>query len=251
MVGRAFRFTLFGAAGIGLAACSHYTTPGGPADFRPLGITQSEVEAQTDAGIVVKMAKKPLASFPTSIATVRVQARGYRSYSLDGWGDGDFTVITVRDIETEEQLEKLSKLPMIREIVPINRMVITGHVRTERDLRDAAANLHADMLAIYTLDTKFGTSTTVPYLGVITLGLFPNEQASVTATASAVLIDTRNGYIYGAYEATSKKDRLTNAWSSQDAIDAARRDAESSAFDLLVDQFVEGWPRILSTYAKQ
>ncbi|MGH7242250.1 MAG: hypothetical protein ACREJD_02395 [Phycisphaerales bacterium] len=248
---RCLRFALVGALLPLSGGCANYTTPGGPADFRALGITQSEADANTDAGIATKLARKPLASFPTSIATVRVQARGYRSYSLDGWGDGDFTVITVRDIETAEQLEKLSKLPMIREIVPINRMVITGQVRNERDLRDSAANLHADMVAVYTLDTKFGRSTTIPYLGVISLGLFPNEQATVTATASAVLIDTRNGYVYGAYEATSKKDRLTNAWSSQDAIDAARRDAESSAFDGLVDQFVEGWPRIVAAYAKQ
>jgi len=245
-----WRLAVVGGVACLLAGCANYTTPGGPADFHALGITQQEVDAGTDAGIATKMARKPLASFPTSIATVRVQARGYRNYSLDGWGDGDFTVVTVRDIETEEQLEKLTKLPMVRAIVPINRMVVTGKIRNERDLRDAAANLQADMVAIYTLDTKFGRTTTIPYLGVISLGLFPNEQATVTATASAVLIDTRNGYVYGSYEATAKKDRLTNAWSSQDAIDAARRDAESSAFDGLVDQFVEGWPQIVATYAR-
>lgn len=251
MNGFAFRLASASIIPLLLVGCAHYTTPGGPADFRALGITQSDADAGTDAGIAVKLAKKPLASFPATVATVRVQARGYRSYSLDGWGEGDFTVITVRDIEKAEQLEKLEKLPMIRAIVPINRMVVTGRIRNERDLRDAAANLQADLLAVYTLDTRFDTTTTIPYLGVITLGLFPNEQASVTATASAVLLDTRNGYVYGAYEATVKKDRLTNAWSSADAIDAARRDAESSAFDELVDQFAEGWKQIVATYAKQ
>ncbi len=203
------------------AGCSHYTTPGGPADFRALGISQAEVEAATDAGIALKMAKKPLASFPTSIATVRVQARGYRSYSLDGWGDGDFTVITVRDIETEEQLEKLTKLPMIKEIVPINRMVITGMVRNERDLRDAAANLHADMLAIYTLDTRFDTSTTVPYLGVITLGLFPNEQASVTATAAGPPPSASATSRYGSSPSTQSRTARGNSVTADSLSDAS------------------------------
>lgn len=231
-----------------LGACSHYTTPGGPANFRALGITDSDVRANTDATIAEKMAKKPLATFPASIATVRVQGRGYRSHSVDGYGQGDFTVITVRDVETQEQLERLERLPMIREFVPLNRMVLTGAIYTEKNLREAAANVHADMLAIYTFDTKFGRSTTIPYLGIITLGLFPNEQATVTSTASAALIDTRNGYVYGVYEATARKDRLTNAWSSEDAIDAARRDAEAQAFDDLVTQFEQGWPRIVAQY---
>ena len=71
------------------------------------------------------------------------------------------------------------------------------------------------------LHLTVGRQPTIPYLGVISLGLFPNEQATVTATASAALIDTRSGYVDGVYEATARKDRLSKAWGTQDAIDAA------------------------------
>lgn len=231
--------------------CAHYTTPGGPANFRALGIatTPAEVQASTDPSINERLSRKPLASFPVTVAAVRVQDRGYRSYSDDGWGGGDFTIVGVREAEKQEHLERLSKLPMLREFVPINRMVVTNRIKSEKDLRDAAANLQCEMIAIYTFDTRFGRQTTIPYLGVISLGLFPNEQATVTATASAALIDTRSGYVYGVYEATARKDRLSNAWGTQDAIDAARRDAEAQAFDKLVDEFDQGWRRMIQRYA--
>ncbi len=235
-------------AALSLGACARYQTPGAGADFRALGITPAEVEASTDGAIARKLALKPLASFPTSIASIRVQGARYRSYTTSGYGHGEFTIITTRDVETEEQFNRIASLPMVRGVAPINRFVISDDISSERQLREAAATVHADMTLLYTFDTQFGDETIVPALGFFTLGLFPDREARVRTTASAALVDTRNGYVYGLAEATVKTEQLANAWTSKQAVDQSRRRAETRAFDQLVGEVEKMWTGVLAQY---
>jgi hypothetical protein len=232
-----------------LVGCHRYTTPGGPANFASLGIVSGSAEASTDPQIAERLSRRPVATFPASVAAIRLQDRGYHSYSSDGWGKGRVTVVSVRDVEKQEHLERVSDLPLLRELVPVTGMVLTKSIESESDLRNAAAELQCELVAVYTFDTSFSSDTTIPYLGVISLGLLPNEVSSVTATASAALLDTRTGFVYGVYESTAKSDRLSNAWGTQSAMDAARKNAESRAFDGLVTEFESGWRRVIARYA--
>lgn len=232
-----------------LSGCSTYAVPGGAADFRALGVTPDDAAAQTDASIAHRLDRKPLASFPATIAVVRLQDRGYRSYTSWGYGSGDATVVTTRDVETDADFERFLRLPMVRAVVPLNRMVLPECIRSEKDLRNAAASVQADMTLLYTFDTRFGTETVVPALGVITLGLFPSKEARVTATASAALVDTRNGYVYALAEATAKEEQLTNAWHSESAVDQARRAAERAAFEGLLAELESSWKAVAERYA--
>ncbi len=231
-----------------LGACSTYVTPGRAADFRALGITKEAAAKQTDFSIGDKLDKRPLASFPASIAVARVQGSGYYSYSERAFGSGRFSVVTARTVETEEHLKVITSLPLVRGVATLNRLVLPEVLNTEKDLREAAASVQADMLLVYTFDTSFDTGTTIPALGTITLGLFPNEKASVTTTASAALIDTRNGYIYGLTEATAADTQLANAWTSRDAIDDCRKRCEKQAFAKVVGEFSTLWAGVVSQY---
>jgi hypothetical protein len=235
-------------AALSLGGCAHYRTPGPAADFRALGITPAEVEASTDASIARKLDLKPLASFPATIAAIRVQGAHYRSYSTSGYGRGEFTVITVRDVETDEQFNRIASLPMVRGLAPVNRFVISDDISSERQLRDAAATVHADLTLLYTFETQFGDEKLIPALGLLTLGLFPDREARVRTTASAALLDTRNGYVYGLAESTVKTEQLANAWTSEQAIDQSRRRAETKAFDQLVGEVEKMWMGVLAQY---
>ena len=229
-----------------LVGCSHYATPGGPADFRAMGMTREQL---TDASINDTLAKVPLAKFPCGIAAVRIQAPGYRSDTAEGWGKGSYSIITTRDIEKDDQFERLAKLPMIADIAPINRLLLPEQLNSDAELRKAAASLHADMVLIYTVDTTFRTNDAAVPLTVITLGLSPNQVVHVVSTASAVLLDTRDGYLYGYAEATEKTDQLTSAWTNEPAADAARRRAEEKAFDKLTLELEKTWGKVVKTYA--
>jgi hypothetical protein len=228
--------------------CASYRTPGSRADFSAMGITPEEVNAQTDISIAKRLERKPLAGFPTHIAVVRVQGVGYCSETVRGHGEGRYTVVTTRDVEPENAFQRVANLPMVEGVATLNRLVLPPRLDTEEDLRKAAASVQADMLLLYTFDTAFETSTKVKPLGLVTLGLFPDRVTRVTSTASAALLDTRNGYVYGLAEGTSEKKQLSNAWNDEDALDESRRHAEREAFEKLVDAFSTTWRSVVARY---
>ena len=209
--------------------------------------SQLQRDAQTDGSVVEVINKRPLANLPTAIAVVRAQAPGYRSLTSDGWGTGAYCVVTSRDIDQmDEVLGALAKLPMIEGLAPLNRLLLPSEFHSDLELRQAAAALHADMLLIYTLDTTFEVEDVVAPLTVVTLGLSPNEVAHVSCTASAVIMDTRNGYVYGIAEATDRQQQLASAWTSQAAVDQTRRRVESQAFKKLGENLEITWMGVVN-----
>jgi hypothetical protein len=229
------------------AGCSHYTTPGAGADMRIFGGSRDQ---QSDASVVQALAKNPLATFPTAVAVIRVQGPGYSSRTAEGWGRGAFSVVTARDIENmEAKLAELRRLPMIVALVPINRLLLPAELHSDLDLRQAAGALHADVVLVYTLDTTFQVQDVAAPLTVITLGLSPNQVAHVSCTASAVLMDTRNGYVYGVAEETEQQNQLASGWTNEAAVDQTRKRVEAKAFDKLVASLEATWREIVITHS--
>lgn len=232
-----------------LAACQSYTVPGKRADFEHLGLAEQQRLAAADGSVRNALTKKPLATFPATIAVARIQGGNYgHGYHGGTYGTGNYTLITTRDVETEDDFLKLAKLPRINALVPLKRIVVPRELKSDLELRTAAATLHADLILLYTFDTQFYTDDHVRALGVITLGLIPNQKAHVTVTASALLMDTANGYIYMVSESTVKDDQIANAWSSEQAMEETRRRAERQAFEALMSEVTREWPLMLATY---
>ena len=65
-------------------------------------------------------------------------------------------------------------------------------------------------------------------------------------TVSALLIDTRTGYLYAAHEVTEREATLATSWGSREAADQARQHTERRAFARLVDEFASSWPKVLA-----
>ena len=234
-----------------LEGCAQsYTVPGGPANLANLGVTSEARTAATDHSVQAILNKRPLVTFPATIAIARVQAADYASYTYRGgrnW-QGAYSVITARDIEKDDDILAIARLPQVNGVVTLKRILLEGALNSDEQLRAAAARLHANLLLFYTFDTVFQTESRIPPLGVITLGLFPEQNAKVCCTASAVLMDVNNGYVYGVVEATSKDSQLANAWSSKQAMDDVRRRTERDAFAQLLKQFAAEWPVVVATY---
>ncbi|HET6250765.1 MAG TPA: hypothetical protein VFE47_23955 [Tepidisphaeraceae bacterium] len=224
-----------------------YATPGHGADLKALGATTRQ--SLTDASINDTLAKKPLAQFPCSIAAVRIQAPGYSSESADTYGTGNYCVITTRDVESDSDFGKIAKLPLVIGVAPVNRLLLPTQLNSDLELRQAAAALHADMLLIYTIDTKFEVEDHLSPMTIATLGLSPTMTAQVVTTASAVLLDTRNGYLYGYTEATEKGAQLTNGWMTEAAVNDARKRTEAKAFGKLVDGLQGTWVGVVKNFA--
>ena len=226
---------IIGFFSILLSGCASYTTPGAAADFSKLGLTPDAKAALTDKSVQAILDKRPLVTFPAAIAVARVQAPDYNSYTYNRYRPlnppaGAYSLITIRDVETDDDFNAIAKLPQVTGVAGIKRILLDRPLNNDEALRTAAAKLHANLLLFYTFDTAFHTDTYVPPLGLITLGLFPNEKAQVTTTASAVLMDVNNGYIYavvgGSLQSTTSSPTPGPACQ---AMDEARLKAERQA----------------------
>lgn len=226
-----------------LAGCAQrYMTPGEGVD----------VSAIVDSNVREAMGAKPTASFPATVAVVRVQGSGYRSYSNSGYGWGAFSVVTTRDIESAEDLERLDHLPQVAAMVPLNKLVIPKRLESSSDLRAAAAGLKADILLLYSIDTAFWVDKkNIGPLAAISLGFAPKNRAYVSTTASAALLDTRTGFVYGLAEGSARDDKVANSWNKQASVEKVRLRIEAQAFHDLVEQLVVLWDEIVAEHGKR
>jgi len=219
-----------------LPAClaGRYLTPGKPADLSLFA----------DPPVRALLDRKPVAPFPARLAVVRVQGPGYRSQTAHGWGRGGFTIVTTRDVEEDEQFDRIAALPQVAAVARMNKLLFPRHLGSEMELRKAAAAVQADVVLVYTFDTAFHVDRRLRPATFVSLGLFPNRKARVHATAAGLLVDTRTGFVFGTVEATANRSKLANAWSSRQAVDDSRRRAESEAFEGLVREVERAWPGI-------
>lgn len=219
---------------------SRYVTPSG-------GVPLSEL---ADEDLRVLYARAPASPFPANLAVLRVQDAGYSTMTNAGYGRGRYTVVTTRDIETDEAFEKIAALPLVANVAPVGRILLPPTANSLGDLRTPAARLRADLLLVYTVDTTFSVDgKALGPLSMISLGLLPNKKAHVTATVAGALIDVRTGFIYGTAESTAREEQRASMWSSEGAVDSARLRAERKAFRSFVDEFGGLWGGVLEAHA--
>ncbi len=248
------------AAGALASGCSaQFVRPGRPADLALLAQEEAQRDAAADerptAALSLRelLERRPAAAFPTALAVVRLQAPEREEHSP--WARPaqaparSFELVTRRDVETDACLERLRALPEVRGIAAASALLLSGPVEDEVDLRKLAAQLGADVLLVYTLDTHEELDDESPLFSFLTLGLLPTHEIEVRTTASAVLLDTRTGYCYGAAEGTAASDPHTSYWRWEEATEDARIGTEREAFAKLVAGLEDTWRGVVATHA--
>ncbi len=109
--------------------------------------------------------------------------------------------------------------------------------------------MRANLLLIYTFDTDINVASMGSPIDLVTLGFLPSQCAEAVTTATASLVDTRNGYVYATAEATATADRRANTWTRSSAVDRSRQRTQAEAFDKLVDAFVQSWDGVLAEHS--
>jgi hypothetical protein len=243
-----------------LNGCESYVAPSSGAKMNRLFVAKDKTsylieQGQADTGtkstidIEIKD-REPMAKFPANIVYVRVQESGYRSYTNVGYGSGNYSVITLCDIEEEKDFEQLGKLSGISQISRVSKLLLPTHYESDKELRSAASRLNADMLLIYTVDTTFFDINQSTALAFISIGLFPTNDVHIISTVSAVLMDTKTGYIYGTIDKSVKEKITTGALSTRNEVDKKRLTIERQAFEKFLDEFETTWPKIVNEYKK-
>lgn len=245
--------------GAGLCGCSSYTVPGRGASIDLMSASGSatssltpgnDPSAQSSGGDIEITRRRATASFPAHIVVVRIQEPGYKSMTNEGVGGGRYSVIAVRDIETDEDFERLNRLPSVAEIAPLSRLLLPSVFESDKELRQAAARVQADMLLVYTVDTSFLDTDKSSVLGVVTLGFGPTIDVRVVTTVSALLLDTQTGYVYGTIEETAREQTTTAALSTKNTCDMLRLKTERRAFESFLSEMETVWPRIVESQKK-
>jgi hypothetical protein len=235
-------FVLAVGMAIATSGCNSYATPKRGADLKTIEAVSytpsSTPETKTPSG-AGSAEPQPTAQFPVDLAIVRMSA---------SFGTGLFSVMTVRDIETEEDYDRILDQTDIEQIVTLNRLLLPKQFQGYQDLQRAADRLHADMLLIYTIDTAFYDRNSSTPLTVITLGFSPTVQIKVVTTISGILLDAKTDYVYGALEVTDQKEKSTSALSTKDDCDALRVQTERAALDKFLDEFETTWRAVRHEY---
>ena len=190
--------------------CAHYKTPGG-------GVS---IPAITDSTIAEALQRQPAAQFPAHVIVARVQAAS----------DGQYNVLTTRDIETEEDFTALASLPGIAGVGPLNRILLPIELRSAQELREAAAHLRGDIILLYTVNTAF-------------------EKSRIATTCAAAFVDVRTGYVYGVAEGSAADTRPPVSWRTK-AVDAARLKVERDAFSAALQEITKAWTSINAEYSR-
>jgi hypothetical protein len=234
----AFRITCVLAALV-VGGCATYQTPGS-------GVSIPEL---TSPEIAEAMARRPAASWPARIIMARVQGSGYSSYSNSSYGQGRYSVVTTRDIETEADIARLGAMPKVAGVGALNRLLLPSELQNMGALRTAAAQLQGDIVMLYTIDTSFRTDTTeIGPLKLVSLGFVPSKKAMVTTTCAVALIDTRTGFVYGVAESTAREDQRSDVWSTRAAIEKARARAERGAFVGALGEIEKLWAGVATAH---
>jgi len=220
---------------VALAGCATYQTPGAAA---PIG-------AMTTGSIAERMNVQPESPIPATIAFSRIQASGYRSYSSSGTDRSSFSLVGPKDLEDDEHLAAIQSWNDVVAVVRLTPIVVPENPDAIMALREGAASLRADIIAVYTVDTEFDVDDRdIGALGIISLGLIPTRNAVVRSTISLAFFDVRTGFCFGTVEASAEDDQLANAWTSRQAIDDCRRRVERRAFDLMLVDAGGLWSKI-------
>ena len=218
------------------AGCASYRTPGGP-------VRLADIDGSDDAS------RLPSPHFPARVAVVRVQAPEYESFTSGSYGKGRYSVVTTPELMSDDALQAMAKWTAIEGITPLSPQLLPGKLDALDDLRLAAAKLQADIMLIYTVETAFQLQgRAVAPASSLSLGGKPDEDASVSSTASAVFTDVRTGFTYGRAEATAKTSDLGSAWGKASSVDQKRLETEQQAFKQLLAETEKTWDGIAKRY---
>lgn len=236
-----FKHLFYAAAVFTLAACSHTTQYTSGQDYLKRydkSIASTAVHSGSiDADIRNIAAIEPDLQFPARIGLARIE-RG--------------RLITIPQDESESWTKLYNRLgPSFGEFVPVSpliaAMVSAPHTPNDRaqivnDIRRGSARQHLDYVLIYEVsDTSDKSRNALQLADLSILGLFvlPSRNMKVDSTATAMLIDVRNGYPYGTATAFAERKTITTAIRANDRKMKLKDKARIMAVEELSDEVEE------------
>ena len=202
--------------------------------------TSSLNETPANLGLLLPKQARPagqLVSAPAHLAIARVQGSEYSAESRPS-----VDLISIRDRESQEDLERLAAMPHVRQISLLSDLHMASGNVTSEDLLAAARTLGADALLVYTLQsTATREDKDISILGPVFLGLLPNQKIEATSSAIGVMLDVSTGFPLMTLEASESKKHFANHWRADSAGEGVERKAQRLALTRLINSLDRQW----------
>lgn len=200
-----------------------------------LTTAQSSAQGSTDLDIRKIAAVEPDLQLPARIGLARIE-KG--------------RLISVPGDEAENWVELSERLgPAFGEFVPVSPLIAAlvspdgqktnSTKEVVNNIRRASARQHLDYTLVYEVTNISDKSTNALRIGDLSvLGLFvlPSRNVKVDSTATAMLIDVRNGYPYVSATAFSEKSTLSTSAGARANKDRLKDKSRIIAVDNLTDE---------------
>ena len=115
------------------------------------------------------------------------------------------------------------------------------------DIRRGAARQHLDYVLVYEVSSnreERANGLALADLTVIGMFVLPSRDVEVDATASAILIDVRNGYPYATLTGFAEKGGLSRVVSARSTTNTLVEDAELRAVEALIDEAANAFEQL-------
>lgn len=115
------------------------------------------------------------------------------------------------------------------------------------DIRRGAARQHLDYVLVYEVQSEReerANGLALADLTIIGMFVLPSRDVEVEATASAILIDVRNGYPYATLTGFAEKDGQARVVSAVSHTENLREDAEQRAVEALADEAANAFEQL-------
>ncbi|QJE98659.1 hypothetical protein [Luteolibacter luteus] len=217
---------LLPACVISLMACNEYYTP--PSTSLPM--TQGPSGAPQD-----NPHARPTVRFPARVAVARIEKSG-----------DSFHLVSGANEEDPAHAAKAASLPGVRAFVPLNRVALTGSVKSYRELDREALKMGADILAVYRYDTDVAVNDAFEPLTLATLGFAPTIKHETSSVVTLIVRDARTGYVYGVLEERADRGGVTTGMTLYGSERNAKKFTRKQAMDRLMERLPGFWNGILA-----
>lgn len=226
----AFSFACF-LSGCGTNLGAGYSTP-----------DTHQIALLSDSDVADDFSRKPAATFPAHLMVARIAGATEDTYGCHRYYGGygrsalslDFSD-TPKHVELTEVLAKQSGVSGVCSINPLLLMgTPSGDDALLKSIRRAGARVHADIVLVYQLNSARESDSSAPILSLLTLGLAPNYRVESEASVSAILVDVRNGYVYGVWSGADRRNERATGWFAETTAKDSRRASEAAVMDKFI-----------------
>jgi hypothetical protein len=183
----------------------------------------------------------PPTRLPAAVLTVCLRRSDYGGGLMVESTPFEFDQALLESVSQMEMIKSVSELPLVE----------TSEKPSLGLLRESARRAGGDLLLIYSINGRLREGGTVPLVGLLSLGVIPDQSEIGEAVVGAALIDVRTGACLVSSGASASVKKVSNAWGRGASKYEAKSGAISEAATKALKDLKNRWREALHNRMKR